>query len=177
MQCPMCKEEIQDGAIKCKHCGSMISQSTPQQAPDTPVNPINPVNPASQSKIDQMQVSHKWKELFKLFASGNIGKVGSKDKLKFSSDHPNISLRGKTVHDKQFINWWAAIFSCFWYMAKGMWKKGIFLFVIATVANIIAAQIKGSMAVSGTIGIAVASAMYGSYDYYRAKVLNESFWW
>lgn len=25
MQCPFCKEEIQEGAIKCKHCGSMLS--------------------------------------------------------------------------------------------------------------------------------------------------------
>lgn len=25
MQCPFCKEEIIEGAIKCKHCGSMLS--------------------------------------------------------------------------------------------------------------------------------------------------------
>lgn len=24
MQCPFCKEDIQEGAMKCKHCGSML---------------------------------------------------------------------------------------------------------------------------------------------------------
>lgn len=28
MQCPFCKEEIQEGAMKCKHCGSMLSSDT-----------------------------------------------------------------------------------------------------------------------------------------------------
>ena len=28
MQCQFCKEEIQDGALKCKHCGSMLNSSS-----------------------------------------------------------------------------------------------------------------------------------------------------
>ena len=25
MECPFCKEEVQEGALKCKHCGSMLT--------------------------------------------------------------------------------------------------------------------------------------------------------
>lgn len=33
MQCPYCKEEIIDGAVKCRHCGSMIREEPPSQRP------------------------------------------------------------------------------------------------------------------------------------------------
>ena len=28
MICPFCKEEIKDGALKCKHCGSMLTDAS-----------------------------------------------------------------------------------------------------------------------------------------------------
>lgn len=32
MECPYCKEEIQEGALKCKHCGSMLTPTGALQA-------------------------------------------------------------------------------------------------------------------------------------------------
>ena len=45
MICPFCKEEIKDGAIKCKHCGSILGDSN-RNAPL-----INFSLPPQQSKI------------------------------------------------------------------------------------------------------------------------------
>jgi len=33
-KCPFCREEIQDDAIKCKHCGTMLNQAQDVSAPE-----------------------------------------------------------------------------------------------------------------------------------------------
>lgn len=33
MECPYCKEDIQEGALKCKHCGSTLGSSGDAMAP------------------------------------------------------------------------------------------------------------------------------------------------
>ncbi|MBI5593187.1 MAG: zinc ribbon domain-containing protein [Deltaproteobacteria bacterium] len=33
-KCPFCAEDIQDAAIKCKHCGEFLDASNPRQLPE-----------------------------------------------------------------------------------------------------------------------------------------------
>ena len=43
VKCPFCKEEIQEGAIKCKHCGEVLNKNAYVGTNTSPTKPAHEV--------------------------------------------------------------------------------------------------------------------------------------
>lgn len=157
MLCPFCKEEIADGAIKCKHCGSMLS------APE--------------------QTAHKPQTIPEIISQLDVSD-GVRKRFVFFNENPPIRRLG-LAQVKGFdqllkvFNVWAFLFGVFYYLIKGMWKKALSLFgaslVLITILALLGANDQLLLLFQFFIAGIVGGFAY--YDLYRKLVLKEDFWW
>lgn len=116
---------------------------------------------------------------------------GMKAKMRLVQEHfvsmgilfPKYDLTGSKHWS--VISVWAFLFSCFYYFVKGMWRKGLLLFFIAIIINILMVildemfhlRLPSILMYFDSFLIQCIAMESAYYDIYRAKVLNQKFWW
>lgn len=96
---------------------------------------------------------------------------------------PNLKTLSKSDRRNAFgFNILAFFFGPLYYIAKGMWKRGIALFVLmATIVLILGFVLDsfGFEKVSNalTYGVGAAFAIRADIDYYKKMVIGDNGWW
>lgn len=80
------------------------------------------------------------------------------------------------------FNTFALLFGPLYYIEKGMWKKGIALFVVCLIAVILLKIVLNMFGFAKTgnlmgYGISAVFAVRANIDYYKMMVLGEKGWW
>jgi hypothetical protein len=120
--------------------------------------------------IDSLRVSGTWKARFKA-----IHKAGG-PKLPYFS---RLTLRERL---SAYFNVLAGLFGPFYYISKGMWRKGLALFGAAFVAVLILKSIFEALGYPFltqilAYGVGAVFAARGNIDYYKKMVLKDESWW
>jgi hypothetical protein len=160
MICPFCKEEIADGAIKCKHCSSML----PIKVAD---GEYVLASSDAHARIDALPISAALKQKlhfvhdhFKGFQLGGLGRI----------NYGKISMKERwSMHSV-----WAFLLSWIYYLAKGMWRKAIILFLINILLVLL---LPLNLSPFAQIGVCLSASQSAYPDIYRKEILREVFWW
>lgn len=150
----------------------LIPQGASAVSIDTDL-PSSGVAPVGISKDPENQVASvsegKWHEIFRLIETAGGPKMPKIKALPFGQ-------RRKVV-----FNAWAFLFGPFYYLAKGMWKKGVVLFALSVAAIVIMELILDAIGMSrSNVSRFIAPAVFGTranIDYYKQIVLGDKGWW
>ena len=143
-----------------------MTQPNPYAAPKANVDDDR-ADPA----IDSLSVSDAWKRKFKA-----IQKAGG----------PGLPhLKTLSKEDRKAVpmfNILGFLFGPFYYVAKGMWKKGITLFVLGFAVIfvlILVLEALGLTKLTTALNVAMGAlyAVLADRDYYKKMVLRQNGWW
>jgi len=144
------------------------TQPNPFAPPQAPVNDV--AAPLATSNIDELPVSDTWKTRFHIIEKAGGVKLPQFKALSFG--------------ERMKINFGILpfLFGPFYYLAKGMWKKAITLFLLCVVLVVVLAvllELVGLGRFSNSLGYGVAAvfAVRANIDYYKKMVLGQNGWW
>jgi len=121
--------------------------------------------------IDSLPVSETWKTRFHWLRTAG------------GRSMKNLKNMSRTEQQPGFhFNILAFLFGPLYYVAKGMWRKGISLFIVC-IAVVIAIDFFlvaigfGQMSKALGYGVAAVYAVRANVDYYKKMVLGDNGWW
>lgn len=156
--CSKCGTAAEVTAVFCGSCGTGIS-----------VAEGKPFQEETSSTISAQEVlSEAWKKKFVLLEKAGGPKLPKANEL-------TSSERRKLI-----FNIWGFLFGPFYYLAKGMWKKAILLFVLCVAAIIILDMILGAMGIPDAITALISPVLFATranIDYYKKVMLGDNGWW
>jgi hypothetical protein len=129
------------------------------------------VESEADAAIENLPVSETWKKRFRW-----LKKAGGPS-MKNLKDMPKSErIRGSPFNILAFL------FGPFYYIVKGMWKKGVALFVVCVVAVVLLEILLskfGFTKIGKSLGYGVSAvfAVRANIDYYKKMVLGENGWW
>lgn len=137
-----------------------------------------PVTTTTGTDIDSLDVSDRWKQYFK-----GVQKYGGLEAQQFKAipKGPARMAAAKEMAPPMSAFLLAFVFGFFYYLAKGMWKKGLVLalitFVFLTILVTLLYLVGGDTLAGGArfLGGAIFGIM-APRDFYSFKVLDDKGW-
>lgn len=146
-----------------------MTQHNPYATPQTSVADAESL--VSDEQIAALPISDKWKQRFSAIHHAGGIKM------------PRFKQLPAEERRKAFsFNFLAFFFGPIYYAIKGMWKKGLALFVVcAAVVTILGIGLDylGYSKIANALGYGISAvfATRANIDYYKKMLLNDNGWW